>query len=77
MHGFYEDDEDSKPDMLLTKTGLYSKADIYLNGKRQQSKCRCLVDSNRSRQFDKSRTSRCQSLFKHDRHCRIHELQDK
>lgn len=30
MHGFYEDDEDSKPDMLLTKTGLYSKADIYL-----------------------------------------------
>ena len=33
MHGFYEDDKDSKPDMLLTKTGLYSKADIYLNGK--------------------------------------------
>lgn len=33
MHSFYEDDKDSKPDMLLTKTGLYSKADIYLNGK--------------------------------------------
>lgn len=33
MHSFYEDDKDSKPDMLLIKTGLYSKADIYLNGK--------------------------------------------
>lgn len=33
MHSFYEDDKDSKPDMLLTKTGLYSKPDIYLNGK--------------------------------------------
>lgn len=33
MHSFYEDDKDSKPDMLLTKTGLYSKADIYLDGK--------------------------------------------